>query len=112
MNLDKAELELDCQALVAEVRRLRAILDTPKNDDWFEGVKIEAAHQVARWAVAHDLNKTALDWFWLIGYLAQKAVFAALSGDREKAKHHTISTGAALFNWHRHIHGGTPQGER
>lgn len=99
-------------ALAEEVSRLRAILNTPVNDNWLEGVRVEAAHQVERWAAEHDRNKSALDWFWLIGYLAQKAAWAALSGDREKAKHHTISTGAALLNWHRHIQGGTQQGER
>lgn len=95
--------------------RLKAILETinsPLHNEWLEAVRIESGHQVLRYPPEHDANKTALDWFWLIGYLAQKAVFAALSGDLEKAKHHTISTGAALFNWHRHIQGGTPQGEQ
>lgn len=98
--------------VIAENDRLRAILSSPVNDDWLEGVRIEAAHQVLRYPAEHDAGKSALDWFWLIGFLAQKAAFAALCGDREKAKHHTISTGAALLNWHRHIQGGTPQGDR
>lgn len=98
--------------LVAENARLRAILNSPVTHNWIEGVRIEAAHQVERWPAGQDAGKSALDWFWLIGYLAQKATFAALAGDFEKAKHHTISTGAALLNWHIHIQGGTPQGER
>ena len=58
-----------------------------------------------RWAHADCRNVwnasvRTLDWFWLVGYLAQKAAFADIGGDREKALHHTISTAAALANWH------------
>jgi hypothetical protein len=97
---------------VAEVTELRdriteleAKINTPTTDDWFDGVRLEAAHQQERWGSEHDAGKTALDWFWLIGYLAQKATFAAIGGDTEKAKHHTISTAAAILNWYRHIAG-------
>ncbi len=55
-----------------------------------------ASHGEAGYARA-----AAADWFWLIGYLAGKALMHALAGDRDKAKHHTISTAAALLNWHR-----------
>ena len=71
------------------------------------GVPIEAAHQRERWGVEHDGGKTPFDWFWLIGYLAQKAASAAVAGDDEKAKHHTISTAAALANWHAQLSGIT-----
>lgn len=94
-------------ALLAEVERLRSLLNTPETADWFKGVELEAAHQQERWGSAHDAGKTALDWFWLIGYLAQKAAYARIAGDDEKAKHHTISTGAALLNWYRQISGAT-----
>ena len=66
---------------------------------------IEAAHQRQRWGSEHDGGKQPLDWFWLIGYLAQKAATAQMGGDLEKAKHHTISTAAALANWHAAIAG-------
>lgn len=32
--------------------------------------------------------------------ISQKAAEAAVRGDAEKAKHHTISTAAALANWY------------
>lgn len=89
----------------AEIARLRALINSPKIDDFFEGVRIEAAHQTERWGSAHDEGKQPLDWFWLIGYLAQKVVVALAQGDEDKALHHTISTAAALFNWHRAITG-------
>jgi hypothetical protein len=52
-----------------------------------------------------DMTKTPWDWFWLIGYLAQKASAAEVAGDKDKAMHHTISTSAALLNWHRAMSG-------
>lgn len=109
---DRERARAELARLRSENQLLRYLLDTPVNDDWFAGVRVEAAHQVVRWPAGQDSAKTALDWFWLIGFLAQKAAFAALAGDRDKARHHTISTGAALLNWHLHIQGGTPQGER
>jgi hypothetical protein len=50
-------------------------------------------------------GKTPFDWFWLVGYLAQKAATSAVNGDAEKARHHTISTAAALANWHLALSG-------
>ena len=91
--------------LEAEVARLKAEINSPITNDWLEGVRIEAVHQQERWPSEHDGGKTHPDWFWLVGYLAGKALFASMQGNVEKAKHHTISTGAALLNWWRHITG-------
>lgn len=87
------------------------LINTPETEDWLQGVLIEAAHQRQRWPSDHDAGKSPFDWFWLIGYLAQKAAAAAVSGDAEKAKHHTISTAAALANWHLAL-GGVDSGMR
>ena len=84
----------------AEIAGLREKLNTPELHDFSAGVVLEAAHQRERWSSDHDAGKTAWDWFWLVGYLAQKAAAAAVSGAVEKAQHHTISTAAALANWH------------
>src|SRR5689334_16987400 len=78
--------------LLKEIDRLDALLNRPEVADFLKGVPLEAAHQVERWGTAHDGGKTPFDWFWLIGYLAQKAAAAAVAGDVVKAKHHTIST--------------------
>lgn len=91
--------------LRAEVEALTMLLDTPHTDDWFEGVRLEAGHQIKRFGAEHDAGKSPADWFWLVGYLAQKAMNAQMSGDEYKAKHHTISTGAAMLNWFRAITG-------
>ena len=89
-----------------EIERLRAeIINSPETADFMAGVPIEAAHQRERWGADHDAGKSPFDWFWLIGYLSQKAADAAVRGDTEKARHHTISTGAALANWHAHLAG-------
>ncbi len=90
-------------ALLESVRS--TIINTPETTDFMAGVPLEAIHQRERWGAAHDAGKGPLDWFWLIGYLAQKAADAAIRGDTEKAKHHTISTAAALANWHAALTG-------
>ena len=80
-------------------------LNVPETKDFLRGIEREAAHQRFRWGADHDEGKSAYDWFWLIGYLAQKAADAALRGDVEKAKHHTISTAAVFANWHLRLCG-------
>lgn len=108
---DKADgtFALVCD-LNTEVERLRGLINSPVTNDWIEGVRTEVVHQQERWGNDHDAGKTNPDWFWLVGYLAGKALFAAMQGDVEKARHHTISTGAALLNWWRHIGGAAPSG--
>ncbi|QXZ11706.1 hypothetical protein KVQ82_16580 [Pseudomonas sp. AO-1] len=108
--LNERDEQLDAQRLRAntaesEVKRLEALLNTPHTAGWFEGVKLEAGHQIQRWGSDHYAGKGPADWFWLIGYLAQKAMTSQMLGNEEKAKHHTISTGAALLNWFRAITG-------
>jgi hypothetical protein len=107
-NNQFAENEKLKQRLADAERRnaeLEGMLDTPHTSDWFEGVKLEAGHQIKRWGSEHDAGKGPADWFWLIGYLAQKAMTSQMLGNEVKAKHHTISTGAALLNWFRAITG-------
>lgn len=81
------------------------IINSPETADFMAAVPLEAAHQRERWGADHDAGKSPFDWFWLIGYLAQKAADAAVRGDTEKARHHTISTAAALANWHAALSG-------
>lgn len=78
-------------------------INTPELHDFMEGMRNEALHQVERWGQAHDRSKSAENWYWLVGYLAGKALRAAITGDRDKALHHTISSAAALANWHAAI---------
>lgn len=82
-------------------------LNTPEILDFVKAVPLEAAHQRERWGSDHDAGKTAADWFWLVGYLAGKALHMHAQGNTEKALHHTISTAAALANWHSAILGKT-----
>lgn len=88
-----------------EIERLQLLINTPETDDWINGVVREAAHQQGRWPSDHDAGKTPADWFWLLGYLAGKALHAAVDGNIERLKHHTISAAAALLNWHRQVTG-------
>jgi hypothetical protein len=102
----KAEAPQARQAAAqAEVERLTALINMPETLDFIKGLQLETAHQRGRWATSHDGGKTPADWFWLIGYLAQKAMTFQLDGKINKALHHTITTAAALANWHAAILG-------
>src|SRR3546814_17047990 len=74
-------------------------------DNFLRAVHIEAAHQVEKWGMANDRAKRPADWFWLVGYLAGKALHSTVAGDNEKALHHCISTSAAHYHWHCSIKG-------
>lgn len=89
-----------------EIERIRAeIINTPETADFMVAVPLEAAHQRERWGSDHDTGKAAEDWVFLVGWLLGKASQALKAGDIEKAKHHTISSGAALANWHAALSG-------
>lgn len=102
--LSKAQHD-DLLEAKAERDRLHDLVNSPEVDGFLRGVHLEAVHQVERWGTAHDRAKRPADWFWLVGYLAGKALHAAVSGDVDKARHHCISTAAALYNWHCSITG-------
>lgn len=101
MNMAQHELTADA----TEAARLKALINAPELENFLRAVHIEAVHQVERWGTAHDRAKRPADWFWLVGYLGGKALHAAVSGDRDKALHHCVSTAAALYNWHCSIKG-------
>jgi hypothetical protein len=103
-----------------EIDRLNGLINTPHTHDFIESVRLEMPHQRERWGAEHDAGKTPADWFWLVGYLAGKALHALTTGNVEKAKHHVITTAAALGNWFLAITGEhtkmrpgieTPKGE-
>jgi hypothetical protein len=71
----------------------------PVVHDFWEGVRVEREFQRQQWGKVEDRNKTPADWFWLVGYLAGKALSAHVTGDAFKARHHTISAAAALSHW-------------
>jgi hypothetical protein len=83
--------------------RLHALVNSAQTRDFLEAVAAEKAHQVERFGAAHDRSKSAENWFWLVGFLAGKCLRACITGEREKALHHTISSAAALANWHEAI---------
>ena len=113
------------QAEAAEGRRLTALVNTPELVDFPKAVQLEAVHQRERFSSDHDGGKTPEDWYWLIGYLAgralahhkeaerlegevlappgsewHKALQEQIAHHREKAVHHCITTAAACANWH------------
>lgn len=89
----------------------RVDINLPYTQDFLMSVSIEIEHQIARWGEAHDRSKSAENWFWLIGYLAGKALRCAVTGDKPGALHHTISAAAALAQWHAAIVADTGRGD-
>jgi hypothetical protein len=75
-------------------------INTPEIHNFMVAIEREALHQRERWNAEHDAGKTDQDWFWLIGYLAGKALHKP-----EKRLHHIITTAAACLNWHAHALG-------
>jgi hypothetical protein len=102
----EASMYTDVHDAACEIRRLELLLNTPETEHFDAAIPLEAAHQVQRWGSEHDAGKNPEDWFWLIGYLAGKALAAHRSGSTDKAKHHCISAAAALRNWHAAIRTG------
>lgn len=90
-DTEVAELRAQLAERDADLVRLRSLINTPLVDSFLEAVQLEAAHQVERWGAEHDAGKEPSDWLWLLGYLGGKALRAAIDGNVEKAKHHTIS---------------------
>lgn len=99
--LAQAEKERD------EARARLSEIDTPEIHDFVAAVTREAAHQRNRWGSDHDAGKSPADWFWLIGYLAGKALHAATDGRNEKLLHHIVTTASAACNWHAAVLGLT-----
>src|ERR1700739_469566 len=100
------EVTEEKENLRAELNKLHTLLNTPETENFDKAVTLEAAPQVKRWTAEHDAGKSPEDWFWLLGYLAGKALAACRAGDLQKAKHHCISSAAALRNWHAHLRTG------
>lgn len=92
----------DCQAV-------RALLNRPEIDDFLAGVKLEAAHQMLRWGPGQDREKDPEEWFWVVGYLAGKALQAQRTGDDGKFMHHLITLAAVASNWHYFASNPDPQ---
>ncbi len=91
--------------VLGEYERMYDLLNKPEVNDFGRGVTTEAVHQQERWGTSSDKGKTPMDWFWLLGFLAGKALHAAVTGNLDKAKHHCISTAAACANWHAALSG-------
>lgn len=93
------ELREELRRTQDECAHLQSLINTPHTHDFIQAVQLEMPHQRERWGNAHDAGKTPADWFWLVGYLAGKALHAVVSGNVEKAKHHVVTSAAALGNW-------------
>lgn len=107
-DLSKAQvnwLRDELQKQQDEVARLKELINRPYIGIWADEIVIEAAHQKERWGAEHDAGKAPEDFFWLVGYLAGKALASHKANDLVKAYHHTVSTAAVLAHWAARING-------
>lgn len=91
-------------ALRAEVSRLRAIVDSPDPHDFWPASEKEAQFQQVRWGNDGDAGKTDADWFWLIGHVGTKVLYAQTT---EKKLPRITTIAAAAKNWHAATLGDT-----
>lgn len=96
------DIENRVGGLETHIANIDRYLNTPEYEDFAAGVVSEARHQLTV-REEDDETKEPKDWFWTLGYLAGKALSAALAKDWQKAKHHIITSAALLNNWHRAI---------
>ncbi len=97
------EARATLNALVMERDRLKTLMNNSQAERFLEATRAEIAHQLQHWSAIHDRAKEPQDWFWLTRYLADKALRAHNDGALALALHHTISSAAALANWHAAI---------
>jgi hypothetical protein len=102
---ERDEYRRERDELRDERDRLQALINTPRTDDFFDAVRIEAAHQVERWGTEHDAGKRAEDWIALLTYLTGKAPRAYYEANAEKMKHHIVTIAAVCLNWLRNVNG-------
>lgn len=99
------ELVAENGRLYRELNRLYLFINSPQTADFFEAVRVEAAHQVERWGTEHDAGKRPEDWVTLTVYLLGKASKAHFDGDQAKLLHHVVTLAAVARNWHRALTG-------
>jgi len=97
------------EAAKARVAELEAQINTPELHDFAKAVALEAAHQRQRWPSEHDAGKTDADWFWLIGYLAGKALHNPPNAmpPQDAKLHRIVTVAAAAANWHAAVSGAS-----
>jgi hypothetical protein len=96
-------------SVLAELKRLHKLVNTPEIVDFAKAVQLEAVFQREKWGADGDEGKTDADWFWLIGYLAGKALHnpGDLKNPEKKRLHRIITIAAAAANWHAAVLGTT-----
>jgi hypothetical protein len=78
-------------------------INSPELYDFVSAVTNEALHQREKWGIDADGWKSDADWFWLIGYLAGKALHNPEKSEMtptDARLHRIITVAAAAANWH------------
>jgi hypothetical protein len=105
--LDRVQRERDEARGAADRMREKAEaydrINSPELYDFVSAVTNEALHQREKWGIDADGGKSDADWFWLIGYLAGKALHNPEKSDMpptDARLHRIITVAAAAANWH------------
>ena len=98
--IDQDKLSTAEQEVLKAAHRMLDQLDVPEIEEFAKAVVVEALHQRVRWGRTHDAHKTVSDWIRLGTHLLGKASMADWDGNPAKLKHHIITTGAAMNNFH------------
>lgn len=86
--------------LLSRYEKLYGLINKPEVIDFTRGMSCEFAFQNLKWGDETLDNYTHEDWFWVVGYLAGKAVHCFENDKHKKGLHHTITTAAVLSHWH------------
>lgn len=78
-------------------------INKPELNNFIEGFKIEAVHQVERWGLEQEEKKPPHHYIMVLAKLMGKLAVAIWDKDADKFKHHCITIAASLFNCHRQI---------
>jgi hypothetical protein len=95
-------------AVVIEKAEKYDAINTPELYDYLEAAQNEALHQREKWGTNGDEGKTDADWFWLVGYLAGKALHNPPKVNMtpvDAMLHRLVALGAAVANWHAAVVG-------
>lgn len=89
--------------LDGEIARLKSLINNPLLEDFFEGVKNEAAHQTERWGIENEELKYPHDYSMVLDRLKGKQCDAVWNRDSEKYQHHLQTMAAVCFNAYRQV---------
>ncbi len=82
---------------------LERLINNPEIENFLEGVKLEAAHQIERWGLEKEERNPPHHYILVMAKILGKMSTDIFDRDVEKFKHHCIAVAAEMHNLHRQI---------